>query len=149
MIVKVSDPAGSVVHHGYNGIGERSAEIMDCLAFPGNFGYVTVEAKEGTPERKIPAMVLSGTIPKGKEVVANPIALLRMKDEGKDFPVIIAVPADSTKQTLRPQNFPDFAVRYAATKHMIESWFVNSKNTGRISVVAWSDERVANALPDN
>lgn len=122
---------------------EGKDRVIDFLPYPGNYGYVPgtlADAADGGDGDPVDILVISESQPTGTLMPVIPIASLLLLDEGERDTKIIAIPADSTLQTITPLNYQDFMIQYDAARRMIEDWFLNYDGYGTNRLEAWKDE---------
>lgn len=122
---------------------EGKDRVIDFLPYPGNYGYVPgtlSKAADGGDGDPVDILVISESQPTGTLMPVIPIAGLLLLDEGERDIKIIAIPADSTLQTITPLNYQDFMIQYDAARRMIEDWFLNYDGYGTNRLEAWKDE---------
>lgn len=125
------------------------ARQIDFLPYPGNYGFVpsTLMGKEaGGDGDPVDVLLLCEALPTGSIVEARPIGALQLLDEGELDTKIIAIPLDTALQTITPENFTDFSIRYDGARHIIETWFFYYDGLGTNTFEGWLDEAKALAL---
>lgn len=123
--------------------------IIDFLPYPGNYGFIPstlMNKSEGGDGDAIDVLLLCATLPTGTVIEARPIGALQLLDEGALDTKIIAIPTDTTLQTLAPESFTDFSIRYDGARHIIETWFLYYDGLGTNTFEGWIDETETLAL---
>jgi len=120
--------------------------IIDFLPYPGNYGFIPgtyMDPEKGGDGDAVDVLVLAERMEMGSALEVIPIAALLLKDGEELDTKIIAVPADSTKRIIQATNFQDFAIKYSSAQNIIEQWFANYKGLGKIELIGWRNEHVA------
>ena len=120
--------------------------IIDFLPYPGNYGFIPstfMDPARGGDGGALDVLLISEAVPTGTVLEARPIAALLLMDEGRLDTKIIAVPADSSRQVMKAQNFQEFSITYDGAKHIIENWFLYYDGLGATAFKGWRDEQFA------
>lgn len=120
--------------------------IIDFLPYPGNYGFIPstfLDPARGGDGGALDVLLISEAVPTGTVLEARPIAALLLMDEGRLDTKIIAVPADSSLQVMKAQNFQEFSITYDGAKHIIENWFLYCDGLGATAFKGWRDEQFA------
>jgi len=120
--------------------------IIDFLPYPGNYGYVPgtlMDEERGGDGDAVDILVLAESLPTGTVIPVQPIASLLLIDEGEADTKLIAIPADTSLQTMRIEGFEDFMIDYDAARHLIETWFMNYDGLGTNEFRGWRNEDYA------
>ncbi|MBB4078579.1 inorganic pyrophosphatase [Lewinella aquimaris] len=152
--VIVEIPAGTnhkIEYHrgaGYlnDTLPDGSQRVINFLPYPGNYGFIPstlVEKARGGDGDALDVLVIGEGVPVGTQLRVYPIATLLLRDRGEIDTKIIAVPADSTAQVFRADNFLDFSLGNDAAKRIIETWFLNYKGPNATELLRWEDEAYA------
>lgn len=123
--------------------------VIDFLPYPGNYGFIPsthAPESQGGDGDPLDVLLLSVALPTGTVVAARPIGALQLLDEGQMDTKIIAVPADSSLQTMQPADFADFSIQYDGAKHILETWFLYYDGLGTNTYEGWADEAKAMEL---
>ena len=151
VFVVVEIPAGTSTLQAIDSSGEirSSGMTVDFLPFPGNFGFVAGCGRWDTATGQLlplPAMVMMDALQQESMIEVLPVATLQLRKESGPYPVIIAIPADSSLQSIRAQNFVDFITEYDAARHILQQWFLNYQGRQTFALVGWQDEHSARQL---
>ena len=152
--VIVEIPAGTnhkIEYHPGTGyvndtLADGAQRIINFLPYPGNYGFVPstlMDLSRGGDGDALDILVIGESLPTGTQVSVQPIATLLLRDRGEIDTKIIAVPADSSAQVYRADNFLDFSLGNDAAKRIIETWFLNYKGQGAVELLRWEDEAYA------
>ena len=117
--------------------------VIRFLPYPGNYGFIPstfMDPARGGDGDALDILVVSESIPTGTVVETKPIACLLLRDQGELDTKIIAVPADSSLQTIPIENFQDFLIHHDAAKRIIEEWFLHYKGPGVMEMMRWEDD---------
>lgn len=144
-------PAGTNRKIEYNKAGKKfetdqrngKDRIINFLGYPGNYGYIpgTLAAKaNGGDGDALDVLVLAESVPTGTVTEVKLIAALRLADEGEEDTKFIAIPADTTLQTMQIADFEDFMINYDAVRRMTEDWFLNYDGPNTNRLLGWKDE---------
>ena len=120
--------------------------IINFLPYPGNYGYVPgtlMDKERGGDGDAVDILVLAESLPTGTVISVKPIASLLLFDEGEADTKLIAIPIDTSLQTMRIQGFEHFMIDYDAAKHLIETWFMNYDGLGTNEFRGWKNEEYA------
>ncbi len=120
--------------------------IVDFLPYLGNYGYIPgtqMDKERGGDGDCIDILVLSASLPTGTVIPVHPIATLLLSDEGEADTKIIAIPVDTSLQTMRITGFEHFMIDYDAARHLIEIWFMNYDGLGTNEFRGWKNEDYA------
>jgi|AntRauTorckE5430_2_1112549.scaffolds.fasta_scaffold11958_2 inorganic pyrophosphatase len=123
--------------------------IIDFLPYPGNYGFIpsTIMSESGGGDGDaIDVLLLCEALPTGTVIEARAIGALQLLDEGQLDTKIIAIPMDTTLQTLSPESFTEFSIRYDGARHIIETWFLYYDGLGTNTFEGWLDEKKTLAL---
>lgn len=116
--------------------------LIDFLPYPGNYGFIpgTLSDKDtGGDGDPIDVLVLTSSLKTGTIIPVKPIATMVLYDEGERDTKIIALPVDSTLQTIKAKDFQSFMIDYDAAKKIIEDWFLNYDGYGTNRLEGWKD----------
>lgn len=122
---------------------------VDFLPFPGNYGFIAGCAKEDSVSGMIvplPVLVMMHALETQSIVEVKPVAVLVLRKSGKPHPIVIAVPADRTMQSIKARGFVDFLTEYDATRHILQQWFLNYQGHEMFGFTGWRDEHYAQQL---
>lgn len=120
--------------------------IINFLPYPGNYGFIPstyMDPARGGDGDALDVLVLGESQPTGSVLKALPVGVLLLKDKGELDSKIIAVPMDSTQQTMNIREFSNFLIEYDAAKRIVEEWFLNYKGYGVMELIGWQDEKYA------
>ncbi|MFK8104411.1 MAG: inorganic diphosphatase [Saprospiraceae bacterium] len=120
--------------------------VIDFLPYPGNYGFIPstlMDAERGGDGDALDVLVIAEQLATGTKVAIIPIAALSLKDNGELDTKVIAIPADTSLQIIKAQDFRRFSMEYSAAKNIIEQWFLNYKGLGQVELLGWKNEQVA------
>lgn len=120
--------------------------IINFLPYPGNYGYVPgtlMDKERGGDGDAVDILVLAESLPTGTVIAVRPIATLMLFDENEADTKLIAIPVDTTLQTMEVANFEHFMIDYDAARRMIEDWFMNYDGLGTNEFKGWENEKYA------
>jgi len=151
-VVVISAGSNEIMHYDTTQRRIVSLDSMvSFLPYPGNYGFISstvVKSEEGKVQGPIPLLIISEAIESGKAIPVIPIGVLRTKENQNDIEMVIAIPEDESKQTIKTDNFEDFILQYDPAKFQIQEWFVNYKGYGKINLLGWQDGNYAYRLID-
>ncbi len=130
-------------------ISSLSEQPVDFLPFPGNYGFIAGCGKIDTVSGglvPLPVLVMMHALEAQSIVEVTPIATLILNREGHPHSIVIAVPADSTLQSIHIHNFVDFITEYDATRHILQQWFLNYQGREMFGFTGWRHEHYARQL---
>lgn len=122
---------------------------IDFLPYPGNYGFIPstqMNKAAGGDGDPVDVLLICAALPTGTVVEARPIGALQLLDEGELDTKVIAIPTDATLQTISPEDFTDFSIRYDGARHIIETWFLYYDGLGTNTFEGWLDEDKTLAL---
>ncbi len=120
--------------------------VIDFLPYPGNYGFIPstyMDPARGGDGDALDVLVIGEAAPTGTILLVKPIASLRLLDEGEEDTKIIAVPADSSLQVMKANNFQEFSIAYDGAKHIIQNWFLYYDGLGTTEFLGWDNEQQA------
>ena len=88
-------------------------------------------------------LILSKSLKKNKLIQTYPIAVLRLKVNGKPKSIVISMPTDSESGAFRINNFMELVSEYYFVKQNLENWYLNMYGLGNTHLVSWEDEKFA------
>ena len=120
--------------------------VIDFLPYVANYGFVPgtyMDPARGGDGDALDILVLGESQPTGTLLRVRPIALLNLTDAGEIDTKLVAMPADSSLQTMRIDSFKDLLINYDGAKRIIETWFVSYKGLGKVTLNGWQDGQAA------
>ncbi len=120
--------------------------IINFLPYPGNYGYIPgtlMDKERGGDGDAVDVLVLAESLPTGTVIPIKPIATLMLLDEGEADTKLIAIPADTSLQTMQVAGFEHFMIDYDAARHSIETWFMNYDGLGTNEFRGWRNDDYA------
>ena len=118
--------------------GTTGNEDLDFLPYPGNWSSVVMPAK---PDARV--IVLSQALTEGSVLAIEPVAVLQLDSAGTQIDVIVAVPTDTSLQSVQLGGFVDLITDREPIRHILQTWFVNHRGFGAFEVLGWRDEEYA------
>lgn len=122
-LMEITQPAGSGSTHAF-------------LPYPANYGVFTEDAN-------VEVVAIMNQLDKGTQVAVYPIATLVLQEAGKERPIIVATPIDSTQQVIPIMNYQNFLVQQIGPRQIIQDWFLYEKGLGKVDLVGWKEETYA------
>jgi len=129
---------------------------LNFLPFPGNFGFIAGCSRRDTMTgaiSKLHVLVIMEALAPKSVVEVKPVATLVLSnnlDQTGDMeetdPVVIAVPVDSSLQTIHVGDFVDFITEFDAARSILQQWFVNYRGRKMFGVAEWRDEHYTRQL---
>ena len=71
----------------------------------------------------------------------EPIAMLKLLDNGELDYKVIAIPYDINKRILDIKNLEELTIRFPEVKMIIELWFLNYNKEDEAIINGWANER--------
>ncbi|MBM77830.1 MAG: inorganic pyrophosphatase [Crocinitomicaceae bacterium] len=143
----VEIPAGTNKKFEYNHhnklfeceIIDGKERIVNYLPYPGNYGFIKntyMDPKLGGDGDALDVLIISESIPQGRNIKIQPLAILKLLDHGEEDHKIIAIPEKSDLIFLNdsiPESF----------KEIIRTWFCNYKGPDKVKFFSWGDRKSA------
>lgn len=120
--------------------------VIDFLPYPGNYGFIPgtlMDKARGGDGDALDILVIAESVPTGTTMEVIPIAALELLDKGEVDTKLIAIPVDSTLRIIQSTDFESFMIEYNIAQRIIKDWFLNYKGLGKVSMIAWKDEKFA------
>jgi inorganic pyrophosphatase len=119
---------------------------INFLPYPANYGFIPstyMDKDRGGDGDALDVLIICESLPLKTVLEVIPIGMISLSDRGEIDNKIIAVPFDPAKQVIEAKSFKDLKEQYPQVIHIIESWFLNYKGSGKIEVLGWMDEKEA------
>jgi inorganic pyrophosphatase len=148
----VEVPAGATQSLWIDTSGEShvmDTRPYDFLPYPGNYGFIAGCGRRDsiTDELEpLPVLVMMHALATESMIEVKPIAALVLNEGKKSWPVVVAVPADTSLQSIRIGSFVDFITEYDAARHILQQWFLNYRGRDVFGLTGWRDEHYARRL---
>lgn len=116
--------------------------IISFLPYPANYGFIAgtlSDASTGGDGDPVDVLVIAETLKTGTVISVEPIAMLKLIDDGEEDFKILAVPADDRLNVLKIKDLTDEPQKGQAIKEIIEKWFL-SYDTDPAKTVGWADK---------
>ena len=113
--------------------------IVNYLPYPGNYGYILntyMDPKLGGDGDALDVLIIDESIAQGSKVNIEPLAILKLLDNGEEDHKIIAI---STKSKIN--RFKNGIPKSA--KEIISTWFCNYKDKNVMKFQEWGDKEQA------
>lgn len=142
----VEIPAGTTSLQRIDTSGQMLAlgrDPIDFLSFPGNYGFIAGCGKMDSVSGQLsplPVLVMMQALTPESIIQVRPVATLTLKTGSKAFPIVMAIPSDTTLQSIRIGGFVDFITEYDAARHILQQWFLNYQGRGVFDFSGWQDE---------
>ena len=117
--------------------------IINFLPYLANYGFVPStcsDPKKGGDGDPLDVLVLSESVPTGTIMEIEPIAMLKLLDNGELDYKVIAIPYDINKRILDVKNLEELTIRFPEVKMMIELWFLNYNKEDEAIIDGWANE---------
>ena len=114
--------------------------VVQYLAYPGNYGMIpstSLPYEMGGDGDPLDVLLLGPSVERGSLVLARPIGVLRLLDNGERDDKIIAVRAEGPLSDVHDLAALD--AKYHGVRTIIETWFVNYKGPGRVESGGFGD----------
>ncbi len=147
-------PAGTNKKYEYNpnqkefivDMENGNARVIDFLPYPANYGFIpsTISKNDtGGDGDALDVLVVSETVATGTVLEIQPIAVLKLIDDGEKDYKVIAVPKEKNKQIIRATTFAELTTNYSKLLNIVELWFLNYNPKDSSSTEGWGDEQEA------
>lgn len=121
---------------------DNKDRVIDYLPYLGNYGFIPStysDPKKGGDGDALDILVLCESLPTATVLEVYPIAVLPLIDQGEQDYKIIAIPAESSLQTIKARNLADLRKNYPQVEHMIGQWFLNYDRGNALQLNAMRD----------
>ncbi len=118
--------------------------IINFLPYLANYGFIPStcsDLKEGGDGDPLDVLVLSESLPTRTIMEIEPIAMLKLLDNGELDYKVIAIPYDINKRILDIKNLEELTIKFPEVKMMIELWFLNYNKEDEAIIDGWANER--------
>ncbi|NNE28646.1 MAG: hypothetical protein HKN16_03370 [Saprospiraceae bacterium] len=132
------DKDGNVQAYVETAAGSTPSKNFDFLAAPGNLGSI--------PGTNLEVLILGQAAKSGKVVKILPIALINLAEGETESSVVIAVPIEKEKQTIKAEKYSSLLTEYHLAHQMVQNWFLGRNGLGKTRLRGWEDETAARAL---
>ena len=112
------------------------------LPYPANLGICNNNAS-------LEVLTLAAPLDSADQIAVYPIATLLLEEAGKERPIIIASPVDTTLQIINTVNYQQFLIQQSGMRQVLQDWFLYEKGLGKVELIDWKDERFAWKLVKN
>ena len=140
-------PAGTNKKYEYNyqtkslecEIINGQERTVNYLPYPGNYGFILntyMDPKLGGDGDALDVLIISESIEQGTKIDIEPIAILKLLDQGEEDHKIIAIPQIGNL-TFMKDSIPE------SVKQIIRTWFCNYKGHNKIEFLSWEDRSSA------
>jgi inorganic pyrophosphatase len=123
--------------------------IVDYLVYPGNYGMVQrtlLDLDTGGDGQPLDVMVLGTTLPRGTEIRAIPIGVIRVIDRFEQDDKIVAVQENAFfNEVVSIESLND---RYPGVSEILRIWFSNVHGTSDVQFMGTGSRGQANAVID-
>lgn len=112
---------------------------INYLPYPGNYGFISntfMDPEIGGDGDALDVLIISESIEQGEKIEINPIAILKLLDQGEQDHKVIATLKDS-KMSFLKDSLPN------SVKLIIQTWFCNYKGPNKTEFIAWGDKNEA------
>lgn len=116
--------------------------IISFLPYPANYGFIAgtlSDAAEGGDGDAVDVLVIAEQLKTGTVISVEPIAMLKLIDDGEEDFKVLAVPTDDRLNVLKSKDLKDDPKKEQAIKEIIEKWFL-SYDSDPAKVIGWADK---------
>ena len=116
--------------------------VIAFLPYPANYGFIKntlSDSAKGGDGDAIDVMVIAEHLKTGTELAIEPVAMLKLIDNGEEDFKVIAVPADEALNVLRTTSLDPQKSKDKAILDIFEKWFLNY-DTDPAKVLGWADK---------
>lgn len=157
MNVVIEIPTGTLEKWEVNDTGAMAIEIkngakrkVEYLCYPGNYGMVPgtlLPESEGGDGDPIDVMILGPALERGAVVPCKLIGMLELLDGGEQDDKLIAVRENTIFSHI--DGMEQLNAEFNGVSEIIEIWFANYKGRGKIEVISYRDEEIAEEILNN
>ena len=115
--------------------------VIAFLPYPANYGFIRdtfSDPAKGGDGDAVDVLVIAEQLKTGTVIAIEPLAMLKLIDDGEEDFKILAVPADDRLNVLKVKDLTDDPKKEQAIKEIIEKWFL-SYDTDPVKVLGWAD----------
>ena len=112
---------------------------VNYLPYPGNYGFILntyMDPKLGGDGDALDVLIISESVQQGTKIKIQPVAILKLLDQGEEDHKIIAIPKTSNLTFIK-DSVPE------SVKQIISSWFCNYKGSNKIKFQSWGNRSSA------
>lgn len=116
--------------------------VIKYLPYPGNYGFIPgtlSNTNDGGDGDALDIIVISSAIPSGTLLEVNPIAILKLIDNGEKDYKVIAIPSDTKLRTIDVSSLDEINSKYSHALSTIENWFLNYNPKDPAQSLGWGD----------
>ena len=146
-LARIEIPAGTNEKYEYNKVNKEfecelingEKRIINYLPYLGNYGFLEntfMNPLHGGDGDALDVLVISESKKQGSSVCVKPIAILKLKDNGKEDHKIIAIP-EKTNLSFINDSLPKSA------KEILKNWFCNYKGPNQMEFISWGNKEEA------
>lgn len=120
--------------------------IIKFLGYPGNYGFIPstlMDEERGGDGDALDILVLAEALPVASIVKVKIIGVMKLIDNGEQDDKIIAIPIDKDKQIISVDSVEELS---GSVRLILQEWFLNYKQNGKIEFVSWQNAEEAKAL---
>lgn len=147
MVVEI--PAGTSKKVEYNPetnefeIDQRNGtdRIISFLPYPGNYGFIPSTLSDpatGGDGDPLDVILIAEHLPQGEVIAIQPIAMLKLIDDGEEDFKILAVPYENNKKIINVSSLAELRETNSAILDIITLWFQNY-DTEPAETNGWGD----------
>ena len=115
--------------------------IIGFLSYPANYGFIPStlsDRKKGGDGDPVDILVICESQKTGTVLAINPIAMLKLMDNGEEDFKVLAVPADANLNPIGVTTLEALKSKHPAILEIIEKWFL-SYDTEPASSLGWAN----------
>lgn len=119
--------------------------VIDYMPYPGNYGYVPgtkMTSDNGGDGDALDVLIICESLPIGTVLEFEPIAMIKLIDEGEIDNKIVGVPVDPEYRLFEASTFYDFQLACKQCPKIIQLWFENYSDD-KVLFQGWEDESIA------
>lgn len=115
--------------------------LVKFLPYPFNYGFIpSTKVNYGRSGDALDIMVFGKSVKTAQVISVNPIALLKLNNEGEAAYKILSVPVDPKNQIISIKDFKDLSINYPKVRDLIAEWILNYDKTTDLQILGWFDE---------
>ena len=132
--------------------GGSDGRVIDYLAYPANYGFIPnteLLISDGGDGDPVDVILLGPKIQRGERVMAQPIGILKMEDNGQRDDKVLAI--TGSQQFSGVDSLEELESSYPGVSQIISTWFANYKGGSVVVFQGWCewDMTLGSAIGDH
>lgn len=120
--------------------------VIQYLPYPGNYGFIPgtqSDTSTGGDGDALDILVLAPAISSKTIMEVQPIAILKLIDDGEKDYKIVAIPTKNHFQTIKATSLEELQSQYPKALEIVETWFLYYNTSDPTKSLGWGDEEEA------